>query len=117
MCLPRALRSLRAEALHRDVLWRCQGGHHTVSAGQRPPALLGWATGNLLEPKNNPQVGMANMRTIMSALQKAKREALPANTVRYLRVTPPSQQRETRIVKNQPPERIAAELLEWIEQE
>ena len=37
-----------------------------------PPALLGWATGNLPEPRNNPQVGMANMRAIMPALQRAK---------------------------------------------
>ena len=41
-------------------------------AAPAPPAVLGWATGNLPEPRNNPQVGMANMRTIMPALQKAK---------------------------------------------
>ena len=47
-----------------------------VCAG--PPALLGWATGNLPEPQNNPQVGMVNMRTIMPALQKAKPAAVAA---------------------------------------
>ena len=54
------------------ILERIEGGKHQVSACAGPPALLGWATGNLPEPPNNPQVGMANMRTIMPALQKAK---------------------------------------------
>src|SRR6266516_4501756 len=55
-----------------EILERIEGGRHLVSICQGPPALLGWATGNLPEPKNNPQVGMANMRTIMPALRKAK---------------------------------------------
>jgi len=98
-----------------EILERIEGGRHMVSVCQGPPALLGWATGNLPEPKNNPQVGMTNMRTIMPALQKAKATALAANAVRYLSVTPPKQQRQTRIVKNEPPEKIAAEVLEWME--
>src|SRR5208337_3740633 len=52
-----------------DVLERIEGGKHQVSRCAGPPALLGWATGNLPEPKNNPQVGMVNMRTVMPALQ------------------------------------------------
>ena len=44
-----------------------------------PPAVLGWATGNLPEPRNNPQIGMANMRTVMPALQRAKPATLAAN--------------------------------------
>jgi len=100
-----------------EILERIEGGRHMVSVCQGPPALLGWATGNLPEPKNNPQVGMVNMRTIMPALQKAKPGALPANAVRYLSATPPKQQRQTRIVKDQSPEQIAAELLAWMEQE
>jgi electron transfer flavoprotein beta subunit len=32
---------------------------------------VGWATGNLGEPRNDPQTGMRNMRTLMPALQKA----------------------------------------------
>ena len=60
---------------------------------------------------------MANMRTIMPALQKAKPATLRANAVRYLSATPPKQQRQTRIVKDQSPDQIAAELLAWIEQE
>jgi electron transfer flavoprotein beta subunit len=100
-----------------EILERIEGGRHQVSICQGPPALLGWATGNLPEPRNNPQVGMANMRTIMPALQKAKAGALPQDALRYLSVTPPKQQRQTRIVKDQPPDEIAAELLEWIVQD
>lgn len=100
-----------------EILERIEGGRHLVSTCQGPPVLLGWATGNLPEPKNNPQIGMANMRTIMPALQKSMPAPLPTNGVRYLSVTPPKQQRQTRIVKNQSPDEIAAELLEWIVQE
>jgi len=100
-----------------EILERIEGGRHMVSLCQGPPALLGWATGNLPEPKNNPQVGMVNMRAIMPALQKAKSLTLPANAARYLSATPPKQQRQTRIVKDQSPDQIAAELLAWVEQE
>jgi len=98
-----------------EILERIEGGRHLVSVCQGPPALLGWATGNLPEPKNNPQVGMANMRTVMPALQKAK-PAVLTQAMRYLSVTPPKQQRQTRIVKDQSPDAIAAELAEWITQ-
>ncbi len=97
-----------------EILERIEGGRHMVSTCQGPPALLGWATGNLPEPRNNPQVGMANMRAIMPALQKAKPGTLPQNAVRYLSVTPPKQQRQTRIVKDRPVDEIVAELYEWI---
>jgi electron transfer flavoprotein beta subunit len=100
-----------------EILERIEGGRHLVSICQGPPALLGWATGNLPEPKNNPQIGMANMRTVMPALQKAKAGTLPNDAVRYLSVTPPKQQRQTRIVKDRSVEEIAAELMEWILQE
>lgn len=99
-----------------EILERIEGGQHLVSICQGPPAVLGWATGNLPEPKNNPQVGMANMRTIMPALQKARTGALSQN-VRYWSVVPPKQQRQTRIVKDRPAEEIAAELFDWIVQE
>ncbi len=99
------------------ILERIEGGRHLVSVCQGPPALLGWATGNLPEPRNNPQVGMANMRSVMPALQKAKTAALPHDALRYLSVTPPKQQRQTRIVKDRQSDEIAAELLEWILQE
>ncbi len=100
-----------------EILERIEGGRHLVSICQGSPALLGWATGNLPEPKNNPQIGMANMRTVMPALQKAKAAALPHNAVRYLSVTPPKQQRQTRIVKDRPADEIAVELLQWITQD
>jgi electron transfer flavoprotein beta subunit len=96
-----------------EILERIEGGRHLVSLCQGPPALLGWATGNLPEPKNNPQVGMANMRTVMPALQKAKPGSLSQN-VQYLSVTPPCQQRQTEVVKDRLPDEIAAELAEWI---
>jgi electron transfer flavoprotein beta subunit len=99
-----------------EVLERIEGGRHLVSLCAGPPALLGWATGNLPEPKNNPQVGMVNMRTVMPALQKAKAAPLRQD-VRYLSVTPPKQQRQTRIVKDHSAEEIAAELLAWIAQD
>jgi electron transfer flavoprotein beta subunit len=76
--------------------------------------VLGWATGNLPEPKNNPQVGMANMRTIMPALQKARKADLATDGVRYVSVSLPKQQRETRVEKNMSPDEIAAEIAAWI---
>ncbi len=59
-----------------EVLERVEGGKHQVSECAGTPAVLGWATGNLPEPRNNPQIGMANMRTVMPALQKAKPTSL-----------------------------------------
>src|SRR5579883_23545 len=97
-----------------EVLERIEGGRHQVSMCSGPPALLGWATGNLPEPRNNPQVGMANMRTVMPALQRAKAAALAGSGLRFLSTTPPKQQRQTRIVKNRPVEEIAQEIVEWI---
>jgi len=97
-----------------EVLERVEGGKHQVSVCAGAPAVLGWATGNLAEPRNNPQVGMANMRTIMPALQKAKTVALEANSLSYISVSLPKQQRETRVEKNMSAEEIARELVEWI---
>ena len=54
-----------------EVTERIEGGRHQISVCAAPPAVLGWATGYLAEPRNNPQVGMANMRAIMPALQRA----------------------------------------------
>lgn len=97
-----------------EVLERIEGGRHQVSVCPGPPALLGWATGNLPEPRNNPQVGMANMRTVMPALQRAKTVPLPANGLHFLSANPPKQQRQTRIVKDLSAEQIAHEIAEWI---
>ena len=97
-----------------EVLERVEGGKHQASVCAGAPAVLGWATGNLAEPRNNPQVGMANMRTIMPALQKAKAAKLDANGLSYVSVSLPKQQRTTRVVKDMTPDEIAAELVAWI---
>jgi electron transfer flavoprotein beta subunit len=96
------------------ILERVEGGQHQVSVCAGPPAVLAWATGNLPEPRNNPQVGMANMRTIMPALQKAKPAKLSGEGLQFHSVSLPQQRRETRIVKDTPVEEIAREILEWI---
>ena len=73
------------------ILERVEGGKHQVSTCAGPPALLGWATGSLPEPPNNPQVGMVNMRTVMPALQRAKPAKVGAEGVTYQRSPcPPS---------------------------
>ena len=100
-----------------EVLERVEGGKHQVSVCAGAPAVLGWATGNLAEPRNNPQIGMANMRTIMPALQKARTAKLDASTVRYIAVNLPKQQRTTRVVKDMNADEIARELVEWIGKE
>lgn len=97
-----------------EVLERVEGGKHQVSICAGAPALLGWATGNLPEPRNNPQIGMANMRTVMPALQKAKPVALGDSGLHYLSASLPSQQRQTRVIKDMAPEAIAQELVEWM---
>ena len=97
-----------------EVLERVEGGKHQVSVCAGAPALLGWATGNLPEPRNNPQIGMANMRNIMPALQKAMTAALSPNGLHYLSVCLPRQQRQTRVVKDMTPDAIAQEIVEWI---
>jgi electron transfer flavoprotein beta subunit len=100
-----------------QVLERIEGGRHQVSVCAAAPAVLGWATGHLPEPRNNPQVGMANMRGIMPALQKAKPAPVPNTGLTYASVSLPKQQRETRIVKNMPAEEIAGEIVAWIGEE
>jgi electron transfer flavoprotein beta subunit len=97
-----------------EVLERVEGGKHQVSVCAGTPAVLGWATGNLAEPRNNPQVGMANMRTIMPALAKAKVAKLEPNGLIYVSVSLPKQQRTTHMVKDMTPDQIAAELVAWI---
>jgi len=100
-----------------EILERIEGGQHQVSTLTAPPAILGWATGNLPEPRNNPQVGMTNMRTVMPALQRAKATPVAGGGLQYLNVALPKQQRQTRIVKDLSPDAIAAEIVEWITNE
>jgi len=100
-----------------EVLERIEGGRHQVSTCAGAPAVLGWATGSLPEPRNNPQVGMANMRTVMPALQKAKPVQISSDGVKYVSVSLPKQQRDTRIVKDMTPEEIAKEIADWVSAE
>ncbi len=100
-----------------QVLERVEGGNHQVSVCSSAPAVLGWATGTLAEPANNPQVGMANMRTVMPSLQKAQLVKSGAEGSKYLAAATPKQQRETKIVKNMPAVDIAKEIVAWISNE
>ena len=97
-----------------EILERIEGGKHQVSKCPGAPAVLGWATGNLPEPPNNPQVGMTNMRAIMPALQKAKPAKVGAEGVKFASVALPKQQRQTKIVKDVSADEIAKELVAWI---
>jgi electron transfer flavoprotein beta subunit len=96
------------------IMERVEGGKHQISVCTAPPAVLGWATGNLPEPRNNPQVGMANMRGIMPALQKAKPAAVGTGDIAFAAVSLPKQTRTTQVIKDLPPDEIAAELVAWI---
>jgi electron transfer flavoprotein beta subunit len=100
-----------------EVLERVEGGKHQVSRCSALPAVLGWATGNLPEPPNNPQVGMLNMRTVMPALQRAKPLKVSTDGVAFASVSLPKQRRSTRIVKDLSPDAIAGEIVEWIAKE
>ena len=99
-----------------EILERIEGGKHQVSKCAGAPAVLGWATGNLPEPPNNPQIGMANMRSIMPALQKAKPAKIGAEGVTFASVALPKQQRQTKIIKDMSPDDIAKEIVAWIQQ-
>ncbi len=96
------------------ILGRIEGGKHQVSTCAGPPAVLGWATGSLPEPPNNPQVGMANMRIVMPALQKARPAKVGAEGLAFASVALPSRRRETRVVKDLSADEIAREIVAWI---
>jgi len=96
-----------------EILERVEGGKHQKSVCSGPPAVFGWATGNLPEPPNNPQTGMQNMRTVMPSLQKAKPIQV-AGGATFVSAALPKQQRATRIVKETPVEEIAQEIAAWI---
>ena len=100
-----------------EVLERIEGARHQVSLCAGAPAVLGWATGSLGEPRNDPQVGMANMRAIMPALQRAVAAKITPDGLQYASVATPKQQRETRIVKDMAADQIANEIVQWIKQE
>lgn len=93
---------------------RSEGGQYQVSVAQGPPAVIAWATGNLPEPSNNPQVGMINMRTVMPALQRAQVRKIASEGIAFKNVELPQQKRETKVVKDKPVEEIAKEIVDWI---
>ncbi len=97
-----------------EILERIEAGQYQVSGCAGAPAMLGWATGSLPEPPNNPQVGMMNMRTIMPALQRAQAVQIGIGGLQYTAVELPSQRRETRVVRDTPAEEIAQEIVDWI---
>ena len=97
-----------------QVIERIEGGRHQASACSGLPAVLGWATGDLPEPPNNPQIGMANMRTVMPALQRARPVKIANEGLSFARVAAPNQRRDTRIVKDLTPGQIAREIVDWI---
>ncbi len=96
------------------ILERVEGGQYQVSTLAGPPAVVGWATGKLPVPPNNPQLGMQNMKGIMPALQKARPAKVGAEGVTYASVEVPSQRRQTRVVKDVPVETIAREIVDWL---
>jgi electron transfer flavoprotein beta subunit len=97
-----------------EILERIEAGRYQVSSCDGAPAMLGWATGSLPEPPNNPQVGMMNMRTVMPALQKAQAAQVGVGGLSYTAVELPKQRRETRVVKDTPAEVIAQEIVDWL---
>jgi electron transfer flavoprotein beta subunit len=97
-----------------EILERVENGKHQVSTLAAPPAVVGWATGSLAEPPNNPQVGMANMKTLMPSLQKAKAGKFNSEGLSFQSVVLPKQKRDTKVVKDMPVEQIAKEIVEWI---
>jgi len=99
-----------------EVLERVEGGAHQVSCCAGPPAVLGWATGSLPEPPNQPQIGMQNMRAIMPALQKAAPVSATAGGIEFASASLPSVRRETRIEKSLTAEAVASEIIAWIKE-
>ena len=97
-----------------EIMERIEGGRHQVSECKSAPAVLGWATGHLGEPRNDPQVGMSNMRGIMPSLQRAKPAQIRNEGLCFLKVELPKQQRSTRIVKDLSADEVAREIVEWI---
>ena len=96
------------------ILERVEGGKYLVSEVAGPPCAIAWATGNLPEPPNNPQVGMQNMRTLMPALQKAQPAQFGKQETVFHSVEIPKQERRTRIVKDVPIDEMAREIADWI---
>lgn len=98
-----------------EILERIEGARHQVSICEGPPLVVGWATGSRPEPPNSPQVGMANMRQMMPALQRAAPLPCGGGDLTFSRVALPGQRRQTVVVKDVSPEAIALDIVEWIQ--
>ena len=96
------------------VLERIEGGQYLSSTCAGFPAAIGWATGNLPEPPNNPQTGMMNMRGIMPALMKAPVANVGTGGIAYEKTEVPSAKRATVVKKDMSTDDIAKEIVEWI---
>jgi electron transfer flavoprotein beta subunit len=57
---------------------------------------------------------MANMRTIMPALQRAKQGKIESAGLAFASVSLPKQQRETQVVKDRSVDEIAQEIVDWL---
>lgn len=97
-----------------SVLERIEGGKYLSSTCSAFPAAIGWATGSLPEPPNNPQVGMMNMRGVMPALMKAPVAAVGTGGIVYSSVEVPAAKRDTVVKKDMSADQIAQEIVEWI---
>ena len=97
-----------------SILERVEGGKYLSSKCKGLPIAVGWATGNLPEPPNNPQTGMMNMRTLMPALMKAAKAETGAGGIEYRSVETPSAKRDTVVKKDMPVDEIAAEIVAWL---
>ena len=98
------------------VLERVEGGQYQSSTCAGFPAAVGWATGSLPEPPNNPQTGMMNMRGVMPALMKAPAANVGTGGIAYAKAEVPAAKRDTVVKKDMTADAIAAEIVEWIKQ-
>ena len=98
------------------VLERVEGGQYQSSSCAGFPAAIGWATGSLPEPPNNPQTGMMNMRGVMPALMKAPAANVGTGGIAYAKAEVPAAKRDTVVKKDMTADAIAAEIVEWIKQ-
>ena len=93
---------------------RIEGGKYLSSTCKGFPAAIGWATGSLPEPPNNPQVGMMNMRGVMPALMKAPMANVGVGGIAWEKAEVPAAKRDTVVKKDMSVEDIAKEIVDWI---
>ena len=97
-----------------SVKERIEGGKYLVSTCSALPVAIGWATGSLPEPPNNPQTGMMNMRGIMPALMKAPTANVGTGGIAWQKAEVPASKRDTVVKKDMSVEDIAKEIVEWV---